>query len=95
MSWVKRADEENQGPDIQDDDYVITVGGQLGGTYECAKIGFSSPEMHEMMHAIAKDMEKNKFFPDIWFVNDHGNTDLLALDIKDDDLTFRVVQSWV
>ena len=87
--------EANQGPDIQDDDYVITVSGQLGGTYECAKIGFSSAEMYDMMVAIAKDMEKNQFFPNVFFVNDHGNTDLLALDIKDNDLTFRVVQSWV
>ena len=101
MSWIKKAleeteeivEEEAQAPDIQDDDYVITDG--RGGKYEVAKIGFSSAEMYEVMQAIARDMEKNRFFPNVWLINDHGNVDLLAFDVKDNDLTFRVVKSWV
>ena len=95
MAWIKKAEEEGQGPDIQDDDYVIQVGGSLGGQYTCEKIGKTTTEMYDMMWAIAKDMEKNQFFPSVWFINDHGNVDLLGMDMKDNDLTFRVIESWV
>lgn len=49
---------------------------------------------------ILKHMEKNKFWPNVFYVNDHGNTDLLSLKPKMRKgaivgATSKIIQSWV
>ncbi len=64
-------------PDIQDDDYVI-----------------SHRENFDIRLAeIVDEMNFDKFWPNVWFINDHGNVDLLAVNAETGKYT--VVQSWV
>jgi hypothetical protein len=46
--------------------------------------------------AIIKDMEKSNFYPNVFYVNERGNTDLFAIRIADNGKVMRrLVKSWV
>ena len=80
-------------PYIQDDDYRI----------QDAKSGYSVnngmtdltnyDSWESAIAAIVDDMESNQFYPDIWFINERGNVDLLRL--NDDKTDTEIVESWV
>lgn len=46
--------------------------------------------------AIAEKMEREKYWPNVFFVNDHGNTDLFAIRIAENGKVMsRLIKSWV
>jgi hypothetical protein len=59
------------------EDYVISDCGHLGGQYCVSQVEGDSlgqfPEWEDAAAAIREDMEKNKFFPSVWYMSDHGN----------------------
>jgi 2'-5' RNA ligase superfamily len=50
-------------------------------------------EMGEAIQAILADMEESRYWPNVYFINDHGNVDLLSLNHEDG--SHKIVQSWV
>lgn len=77
-------------PDIQDDDYVINAS---RSGYAVDLLNECYQDYDECIKAIANDMIKNNFYPDVWYINDHGNIDLLAISVN--SLETTVIQSWV
>ena len=64
--------------EIQDSDYVIGDSGSLGGMSYCSQVG-EFAEWDDLIDAIKADMEKEQFWPDVWYVNDHGNQEIVCL----------------
>ena len=80
--------------DIQDDDYVISDSKQLGESYYCKQVG-DFADYTDLLAAIKYDMGLRQCWPDVWYVNDHGNVDLLRLIEKEDGtIDSEIVQSW-
>jgi len=78
--------------DILDDDYQIS---DARNGYYCEQVGQFS-DLDELLTAINDDMQANRFFSNIWFVNDHGNVDLLSVEFQPDgDHAINVIESWV
>jgi hypothetical protein len=48
------------------------------------------PDVSQCRKLLAK-FNKDKFWPNVWHVNDHGNVDLLAINYNG----ARIVDSWV
>jgi peptidoglycan hydrolase-like protein with peptidoglycan-binding domain len=72
---------QSPGYEPEYDDYVISPAGALGGRYAVSVSGKQLGEFVEYDDAIAAidaDKEKNQYFPDTFFVNDHGNIDLIG-----------------
>jgi len=69
--------------------YVISDGRR--GGYDVAHSGRSAghySSVEDALDAISDKMEKDQFFPNIYFVNDHGNVDLI-------DANGKIIQSRV
>ena len=62
-----------------DGDYVVTSNG-FAYSLNHAVPGFSpgSP-MEDVVKLIRQQMDREQFWPDVWFVSDHGNLNLLAV----------------
>lgn len=77
-------DEEPSGP--EEEDYVLFDSGPLGSRTSVSQVGgkflgeFKSTE--EAEKAIKKDMEKNKFYPGVWYQDDHGGMSPYSLEAK-------------
>ena len=75
---------ENQ--EMSDDDYKITPSGHLGGKVSVSD-NFGRPkefqDVEDALDFIRKDMEKNHFWPNIWWVSDHGNSWMIDLEGKE------------
>lgn len=63
----------------EDGDYVISTCGALGGRYHVGVVGGGSRGFHaesvewsDILDAIHDDMERNNFYSEIWFEDDHG-----------------------
>ncbi len=69
---------EEEGP--APEDYMISDSGELGGMYSVSEVEGKFlgefAEWDDMAKAIRDDMEKNQFWPNVWYVNDHGNVSL-------------------
>jgi hypothetical protein len=68
-------EEEFQEP--EEGDYVI----QNDGAYvvgERTHLGDSSSDYEELIRLINEDMEKNKYYPNVWTLSDHGNVSLVT-----------------
>lgn len=60
-----------------DEGYVISD--KRGGGYSVSHLG-SFSDMDDALEAIEKDMKRSNVYPNIYYVNDHGNVDLLDKD---------------
>lgn len=50
----------------------------------------------DTLRAAVAWMNKNNYWPNVFYVNDHGNVDLLSVRVgKSGRITSRTVQSWV
>ena len=79
--------------DILDDDYVISD--SKCENYYCRQVG-DFAEYSDLLAAIRFDMDQRQYWPNVWYINDHGNTDLLRLIEKEDGtMDSEIVQSWV
>lgn len=71
-------------PMVQPEDYLMLPAGYLGSQIEVRvaegiHIGyFSEPEY--AVDRIRARMEADNFYPNVWYVSDHGNTRLVNLD---------------
>lgn len=70
---------------MQDDDYVIS---DVPGGYRVNQLDVVFQDIDEALVAIKEDMDWKQWWSNVWFVNDHGNTDLLNFDGS-------VIKSWV
>lgn len=63
------------------EDYIISDAGRLGGNYAVSEYeGRHLGEFEEWDEAIAfikSKMEKDQFYPDVWYVDDHGGIELV------------------
>ena len=75
---------------IDEDDYTITD--QTRGGYQVNQLGHFD-DFDEAISAILKDMDCNQFFPSVWFINDHGNADLLSINASTGK--YEVLESYV
>jgi hypothetical protein len=54
------------------------------------------PSFITALRVVLDDMDKNRYWPNVFYVNDHGNVDLLAVRrSKRGKITYKTVQSWV
>jgi len=93
MDYDPNAPHDDDTPTQPDEeDCVIQAGiGTLGSGYgvSCGgKFIGKFPEVDDALTAIKNWQDKNKFFPNIWFINDHGNRSLI-------DNKGNIIKSWV
>ena len=83
MQYIKE-NQENQ--EMSEDDYKITPSGHLGGKVSVSD-NFGRPkefqDVEDALDFIRKDMEKNYYWPNIWWVSDHGNAWMIDLEGKE------------
>ena len=75
--------------DIADDDF--TIQDARAGGYEVFQAGrrVGRPSSIETaLEMVRARMERERFYPNIWYVNDRGNTDLI-------DSRGNIIASWV
>ena len=84
--------------DFDDDDYIIHCNDfatTYGLVWKPGTVG-RVESVGAACRLIRERMEREQFWPDVWFVNDHGNVALLALDSDTDDPEdYRVADEWV
>lgn len=72
--------------------YVISDSGPLGSLLSVHNEGKCLCDQwndwDEVISAITKDMDEQNYWPGIYYVNDHGNLDIL-------DYSGNILQSWV
>jgi len=71
-----QADVNEDHSEMSDDDYKITPSGPLGGNVSVSandKFLREFSEVEDALNFIRKDMENNNFWPNIWWISDHGN----------------------
>lgn len=67
--------------EIEDGDYVISSNGNsLSVSIKDTKWLFNCIEFEFALEQIKKHMESNQYWPNIFYVNDHGNVDLIDYD---------------
>ena len=71
-------DEEGEPSEPDEGDYVIFNCGRLGGETCVMQKGYFGTEKHfaddeEAEKWIRKHAKKNKFYPSVWSLSDHGN----------------------
>lgn len=74
--------EDDEEPEMDDDDYKLTPCGSLGGKIGVSQSGkfladFGTTE--EALEFVKEHMDKSQFFPDIWWISDHGNAWMIDL----------------
>lgn len=73
---------ETQQPSAED--YCLTPSGPLGGRTQVAQhqVGIVGeyPDTETALLAVKEDMDCERYFPDIWWVSDHGNAWQIDLD---------------
>jgi hypothetical protein len=93
-------DDEDERPDFEGN-YTITDRPMHGYS-----VGLDSTHLGEFddfdkaLLFVAQNMEDGKYWPDVYFINDHGNVDLLAIKPKTIKgrvikVTHKIVKSWV
>ena len=89
-------DEENARPDFEGN-YTITD--RPRGGYDVVIDGKdlgNFDDFDEALIAIAQRMVEEKYYPDVYFINDHGNVDLLSFRVlKSGKVKSKIVKSWV
>ena len=73
-----------------DDDYVIS---DDRSGYWVNVLGKDFGDFNHAISAIVADMSRQQYYPNVWYINDHGNVDLLAID--KDTLKVSIVESYV
>jgi hypothetical protein len=48
--------------------------------YQYGKLVVTVPEGESIRQALQDHMNENAFFPNVWFISDHGNAHLMTLD---------------
>ena len=83
---------DNRGPEIEEDDYQISDSRE---GYYCLQVG-TNTDFDSIIQEISDDMERNNFYPNVWYVNDHGNVSLLSIKRNNNGVaTSHEVKSWV
>jgi len=74
--------------DIADDDFVIKDA--RGGGYEVHRAGhrLGRGGFETVLEMVRAKMDRERFYPNIWYINDRGNTDLI-------DSRGNIIASWV
>jgi hypothetical protein len=93
-------DDEDEKPDFEGN-YTITDRTRGGYSVGLDKTHLGEfDDFDKALLFIAQNMEDGKYWPDVYFINDHGNVDLLALRPKTIKgkvikVTYKTVKSWV
>lgn len=69
--------------EIPDDAYTVTPSGTLGGLLGVGcQEGFLGeyPGIEEALEAIREDMAEKRFWPEVYWVSDHGNAWPISVD---------------
>lgn len=64
----------------EEDDCIISSNGFKYSVSCFGKFAGEFTEMDQALGTIKAQMEKHKFYPNIWFVNDHGNQSLIDIE---------------
>jgi len=72
--------------EMTEDDYKLTPCGSLGGKTAVSQYGkflkdFSTTD--EALEFVKEHMEENQFWPNIWWISDHGNDWMIDTDGKE------------
>lgn len=84
-------DEYDDAPDQEELYEAYVIQDRRGGGYELSHEGrviAHNNHFDRLIRAAKRDMKAQNFYPNIYFINDHGNVDLL-------DYDGHIVQSWV
>lgn len=67
----------------EDEDITISPTGSLGSQYNVSVVNGKHigvfGEMDDAVAAVLKYMNKNKFFPNVWYIDDHGGVSLMNI----------------
>ncbi len=77
-------------PEPQDDDYVIS---DCRGVYFVTQLESEYQDYDETIAAIVQHANAAGYWPDVWFVNDHGNLSLLSINYATGETT--IINDWV
>jgi hypothetical protein len=65
----------------EDDAYINDAGSQGYSVSMCGKACGWIDSMDDAVKHLAAEMERSNYFPNVWYVNDHGNATLLLVTI--------------
>jgi len=72
---VEELPEQEPYPDFEEDIFIRTTG-RLGGKYIAEhygkQIGSETPEWDDIVKEVKKYMKREQYWPDVWFIDDHG-----------------------
>jgi len=71
-----------RGYQIEDEDYVIQSPAFKGYFCYQNRKEFNFVDIDSMTNAIIQDMKANEFYPNVWFISDHGNETLLSINTE-------------
>ena len=79
--------------------YVISGESCMTTTYRISYAGrhFASgvESISSAIKLIARNMEKDQYWPGVFYANDHGNVDVLAIFRRGKGYSYRILESWV
>ena len=97
--------------EIEEDDFDLKIEMREGAIISDARGGgynvnwsdrhlTRTSDFDKALKAVAEKMEKDHYFPNVFYVNDHGNVDLLAVKLKIIKgkvvkATSKTIRSWV
>lgn len=76
---------------VKMEDYTFTPSGRLGGRIAVAQVGKFLGEfagMDDALEFVRGRMETEKWWPDLWWISDHGNgwqIDIQGNEVKQED----------
>ncbi len=98
-------DDDEDGFDLKDEMASgVTISDRPRGGYdvsaEGSRVGHYT-EYQDALQAVAEQMAREKYYPNVFYVNDHGNVDLLSLKYRNKKdgsvgkVTDKIIRSWV
>jgi hypothetical protein len=75
------SDDENITPE-EDDAYILDVPNGYAVSYEGKHVSMRD-SMDAAVGELVSIMQRDSFYPNVWFVNDHGNQTLLVITIDE------------
>jgi hypothetical protein len=87
--------DEDMDEGMDEEGYVISDTGRLGSLYSVNRLSGTFREFRDAIKAIVADMNRQQYWPSVYYVDDHGNVDTIAIRIGKRGITYKTVRSRV
>lgn len=72
----------------EDDAYISDAGRNGYSVSMCGKARGWIPDMESAVMHLCAEMCKQRYYPNVWYINDHGNITLLSVNAETNDYEF-------